>query len=208
MQKTPRAAKTNLKRVHSEGLASQLQPCLQLPRCVCVRWNTTCPPAIQPAPHHKANVCVCVGIQPCVPEASRQGHINLRVYQSACVSICVRINLRAYQSACVSICVCINPGSTKATNTFASPIAHTILEESTKRKVTESTKRLSRHARALFSAASSSPPAPALHHCIIACFEIESTWQDTRQDTHARVRQVPRSQTKWDSNRTKHDSLH
>jgi len=78
--------------------------------CACV--------GIQPAPQQynlppttrQMCVCVraCVGIQPCVPEASRQGHINLRVYQSACVSICVRINLRAYQSACVSICVCIN----------------------------------------------------------------------------------------------------
>ena len=47
---------------------------------------------IQPAPQQynlppttrQMCVCVraCVGIQPCVPEASRQGHINLRVHQS------------------------------------------------------------------------------------------------------------------------------
>ena len=62
------------------------------PRHAMVR-NRTCPRnlyvSIQPRQ----------AIQPCVPEASRQGHINLRVYQSAC------INLRVYQSACVSICV-------------------------------------------------------------------------------------------------------
>ena len=111
-----------------------LQPCLQLPRCVCVRWqynpcttnkanvcvcvgNTTLPPppsqmcvcalAIQPSPHHHGK-CVCVCVCVCgvcwmhalsctralaivrsstqqyaaVPEASREGHINLRVYQS------------------------------------------------------------------------------------------------------------------------------
>jgi hypothetical protein len=74
--------------------------------CVCA-GNTAL--ATQPCPR---NLYVSIqprqAIQPCVPEASRQGHINLRVYQSACVSICVCINLRVYQSACVSICVCIN----------------------------------------------------------------------------------------------------
>ena len=53
---------------------------------------------IQPAPHHKANVCVCA----CVRWQYNPAYLK---HRGRDISICVCINLRVYQSACVSICV-------------------------------------------------------------------------------------------------------
>jgi len=132
MQKTPWAAKTNLKRsAFGRPGFNHVFNCHAV--CVCVGNTTPAPPTrqmcvcaltIQPSPHHQVKCvcvrwqynppphhhgkCVCVCVCVCgvcwmhalsctralaivrsstqqyaaVPEASREGHINLRVYQS------------------------------------------------------------------------------------------------------------------------------
>ena len=103
----------------------------------------------------------------------------------------MRINLRAYQSACASIL------ARRKLRTHSRPRSRTRFwrkVQKGKYKKTLETCTCSLLGSKLLPA---SPGIASLHHCIIACFEmestiacfeIESTRQDTRQDTHARLR--------------------